>query len=234
MTFSLVARCARTGRFGIAISSSSPAVAARCAHVRAGVGAVASQNVTDPALGPEMLDLMADGLGAEAALARLTSGRAHIDYRQILAVDAAGGTAAHSGPRALGLWGAAQGPDVAAGGNLLADSRVPEVLVAAFIAAKGDLGDRLIAAMQAGLAAGGEAGPVHSAGMKIADRLSWPAVDLRVDWAEGDPVADLAVLWAIYKPQVGDYIQRAEDPTVAPAYGVPGDDGSGDDGTPAP
>ena len=58
MTFSIVARCARTGQFGMAISSSSPAVAARCAHIRAGVGAVASQNITDPALGPLVLDQM--------------------------------------------------------------------------------------------------------------------------------------------------------------------------------
>ncbi|MGA1275753.1 MAG: DUF1028 domain-containing protein, partial [Gemmobacter sp.] len=59
MTFSLVARCAETGRFGMVVSSSSPAVAARCAHARAGVGAAASQNVTDPTLGPRLLDLMA-------------------------------------------------------------------------------------------------------------------------------------------------------------------------------
>ena len=61
MTFSLVGRCARTGMLGIAVSSSSPAVAARCAHVRAGVGAVGSQNVTDPRLGPRLLDRLAAG-----------------------------------------------------------------------------------------------------------------------------------------------------------------------------
>ena len=68
MTFSLIARCAATGQFGMVIASSSPAVAARCAHVRAGVGAVASQNITDPALGPELLDLLAQGKSAQAAL----------------------------------------------------------------------------------------------------------------------------------------------------------------------
>ena len=79
MTFSLVARCARTGQFGMVISSSSPAVAARCAHVRAGVGAVASQNVTDPDLGPAVLDHLAQGLSADQALAAVTTGRAFID-----------------------------------------------------------------------------------------------------------------------------------------------------------
>ncbi len=68
MTFSIVARCSRTGMFGVAISSSSPAVAARCSYARAGVGAVASQNVTDPALGPLALDLMASGLTAEEVI----------------------------------------------------------------------------------------------------------------------------------------------------------------------
>ncbi|MDP3341922.1 DUF1028 domain-containing protein [Frigidibacter sp.] len=223
MTFSLVARCERTGQFGIAISSSSPAVAARCAHVRAGVGAVASQNVTDPALGPKLLDLMAAGHSAPEALVAL-QGTPFLDYRQLLAVDPSGRAAVHSGPRALGLWGHATGPGVAAGGNLLADALVPQVLVDAFLAADGPLGDRLMAALLAGLAAGGEAGPVHSAGLKIADRLSWPLVDLRVDWTETCPIAALAEAWQVYRPQMDAYVARAENPSAAPSYGVPGDE----------
>jgi len=225
MTFSLVARCARTGQFGMAISSSSPAVAARCAHVRAGVGAAASQNVTDPALGPALLDAMERGAGAAAAVAEVTAGRAHVDYRQLLAVDARGETAIHSGRQVLGLWGEARGRDCAAGGNLLADPGIPAVMVAAFEAAAGQLGDRLMAALRAGLDAGGEAGPVHSAGMVIADRLSWPVVDLRIDWTEDCPIAALGAAWAVYAPQMAAYVQRAEDPTAAPSYGVPGDEG---------
>ncbi|SEN50673.1 Uncharacterized conserved protein, Ntn-hydrolase superfamily [Gemmobacter aquatilis] len=224
MTFSLVARCAKTGQFGMVISSSSPAVAARCAHARAGVGVVASQNVTDPALGPLVLDALAAGLSAPEALAQITTGRAHIDYRQILVVDAAGRRAIHSGRQVLGLWGEAQGVDCAAGGNLLADAGVPQAMVTAFEAASGHLGDRLIAALQAGLAAGGEAGPVHSAGLKIVDRLDWPLADLRCDWTEDCPITALATAWQIYKPQMAAYVQRAIDPTQAPSYGVPGDE----------
>ncbi len=223
MTFSLVARCARTGQFGLVISSSSPAVAARCSHVRAGVGAVASQNITDPALGPLLLDALEAGLPAEAALARVTQGRAHVGYRQLLVVDRAGGVAIHSGTNVLGLWGEARGVDCAAGGNLLADNGIPAQMVAAFEAATGHLGDRLMAALEAGLAAGGEAGPVHSAGLKIADRLSWPLADLRIDWAD-DPVGMLRAAWEEYRPQMAAYVQRAEDPTQAPSYGVPGDE----------
>jgi uncharacterized Ntn-hydrolase superfamily protein len=223
MTFSIVARCTTTGQFGMAISSSSPAVAARCAHVRAGAGAVASQNVTDPALGTVLLDALAAGKGAKNALSETISGRAHIDYRQLLLVDATAQTAIHSGGKVLGLWGQAQGMGCAAGGNLLADRTIPRAMVAAFEAASGHLGDRLMMALEAGLAAGGEAGPVRSAGLKIADRLDWPLVDLRIDWAD-DPIGMLRVAWDVYRPQMSAYVQRAEDPTQAPSYGVPGDE----------
>lgn len=223
MTFSLVGRCARTGQFGMVISSSSPAVAARCAHVRAGVGAVASQNITDPALGPLILDQMEAGLSAAAALAAVTAHRAHIDYRQLLVVDRDGQTAIHSGAQVLGHWGEAQGKDCAAGGNLLANTGIPAAMVSAFQTATGHLAERLMQALEAGLAAGGEAGPVHSAGLKLADRLSWPLVDLRIDWADA-PVSMLRAAWDTYAPQMAAYVQRAEDPTQAPSYGVPGDE----------
>jgi uncharacterized Ntn-hydrolase superfamily protein len=223
MTFSIVARCARTGQFGIAISSSSPAVAARCAHVRAGVGAVASQNITDPSLGPLVLDQLETGLAATEALAAVIAGRSHIDYRQLLVVDREGQTAIHSGRQVLGVWGEARATDCAAGGNLLAGELVPMAMVEAFTMAKGHLGERLMRALEAGIAAGGEAGPVHSAGLKIADRLSWPMADLRIDWAK-DPIGMLRSAWDVYAPQMAAYVQRAEDPTQAPSYGVPGNE----------
>lgn len=223
MTFSLVARCAKTGQFGMVISSSSPAVAARCAHVRAGVGAVASQNITDPALGPLILDRLETGLSAGEALNAVTTGRAFIDYRQLLVVGRAGAVNIHSGQQVLGVWGEATGTDCAAGGNLLAGPGVPAAMVAAFEGSKGHLGERLMLALEAGLAAGGEAGPVHSAGLKVADRLSWPLVDLRIDWAD-DPIGMLRAAWDVFAPQMAAYVQRAEDPTQAPSYGVPGDE----------
>lgn len=223
MTFSIVARCAKSGQFGMAISSSSPAVAARCAHVRAGVGAVASQNVTDPALGPVLLDALAAGKNAVSALSETVSGRAHMDYRQLLVVDAKGQTAIHSGAHVLGTWGQAQGMDCAAAGNLLANPRIPQAMVVAFKAAKGHLGDRLMLALEAGLDVGGEAGPVRSAGLMVADQRAWPLVDLRIDWAD-DPIGMLRLAWSTYRPQMAAYVQRAEDPTQAPSYGVPGDE----------
>lgn len=223
MTFSIVARCASTGMFGVAVSSSSPAVAARCAHARAGVGAVASQNVTDPALGRRALDLMGLGASAPEAIAVLQRTGGPMAYRQVLAVDAAGLSAIHSGPNALGTWAEAKGENVACGGNLLADARVPAAMVEAFLAASGHLGDRLLAAMRAALAAGGEAGPVHSAGLMLVREVAWPVADLRIDWTEDCPIAGLAVLWTLYRPQLDAYVTRALDPVAAPSYGVPGD-----------
>jgi len=224
MTFSLVARCRETGMFGVAVASSSPAVAARCAYARASVGAVASQNVTDPALGPLALDLMQGGMSAEAAIAEIKKQGKFIDYRQVLAVDRRGLTAIHSGPNSLGIWAEARAEDVASGGNLLANDGVPQAVVDGFLASFGHLGDRLIAAMHAGLAAGGEAGPIHSAGFKIVDRVSWPIADLRCDWTQNCPIEAIAALWDMYKPQLDAYLQRALNPHQAPSYGVPGDE----------
>jgi uncharacterized Ntn-hydrolase superfamily protein len=224
MTFSIVGRCGRTGQFGMAIASSSPAVAARCLHMRPGVGAAASQNVTDPALGPLILEAMAGGADAAQALAGVAAGRAHIGFRQLLAIGAAGPGAIRSGEAMLGVWSEAPGEDCAAAGNLLAGEGVPAAMVAAFAAAPQEsLGERLMAALEAGLAGGGEAGPVRSAGLGVVGDLSWRIVDLRIDWAEA-PVAMLRAAWDVYCPQIDDYIWRARDPSRAPSYGVPGNE----------
>ena len=223
MTFSVVARCAETGMFGVAVSSSSPAVAARCAYAQAGVGAVASQNITDPNLGTRGLELMALGATAEEAVDVLRKTSPHMDYRQVTAVDARGRTAIHSGPKALGIWAEAQAENVACGGNLLANQGVPEAMVEAFLGSSGHLGDRLIAVMRAALAAGGEEGPVRSAGLKLVRDVAWPVADLRVDWDPSDPVTALEQLWAHYAPQLDDYVARALNPQSAPGFGVPGD-----------
>ena len=224
MTFSIVARCTKTGMFGVAVSSSSPAVAARCAYAQAGVGALASQNVTDPTLGMRGLELMARGASATEAVAILKRTGAYPEYRQVLAVDANGASAIHSGAKALGTWAEAQAENVACGGNLLASDSIPQVMVDAFLASQGELGDRLIATMQAALKAGGEAGPVRSSGMKLVREVRWPVADLRCDWTDGCPIEELAKLWDIYRPQLDDYVTRALNPSGAPSYGVPGDE----------
>ena len=223
MTFSIIALCEETGQFGMAIASSSPAVAARCAHARAGVGVAASQNVTNPGLGSMMLDALDQGLSAPEALASVVAVEAYPEYRQLLCIDRHGKTAVWSGEKALGVWGAAEGHCAAAGGNLLADPGVPEAMVRAFETTKGHLGDRLLTAMRAALALGGEAGPVHSAGLLIVGEHSWPLAELRCDWEVTCPIAHISRAWEVYKPQMAAYQTRALDPRAAPSYGVPGD-----------
>jgi uncharacterized Ntn-hydrolase superfamily protein len=223
MTLSITARCARTGMVGIAISSSSPAVAARCAWTEAGVGAVATQNITDPRLGVLGLDLLRRGFAAPAVVAQLVQAGRYPDFRQLAVVDQDGATASHSGARTLGVHATAPGPGCIAAGNLLASADVPQAMVAAFVAAEAEhLAERLLRGLEAGIAAGGEAGPVRSAGLRVSDRHVFPICDLRFDWSDA-PVADLRRGWEVYRPQMGDYIQRAIDPTGAPGYGVPGD-----------
>jgi uncharacterized Ntn-hydrolase superfamily protein len=216
MTFSLVGRCERTGAVGAVIASASMAVAARCAAVRAGTGAVCSQSTTDPQLREALLDEMSGGLAAGQALAALADRTANIAYRQLAVVDAAGGSAAYSGDLALGEATHVHATGAAAAGNLLADRGVPAAMLAAFGDRPGDsLGDRLIAALRAGLAAGGEVTPVRSAGMIIAESVPWPSTDLRVDWHDG-PVEQLAVLWQLWQPQAASYVQRALRPSEMP------------------
>lgn len=226
MTFSIVARETApdgTVSFGMAVSSSSPAVAARCLHLRSGVGAVASQNITDPRFGPFLLDALASGSSATEALAALGDADATLDYRQLSVLGVTGAPVTRSGPHTLGTYASAVGEDAVCAGNMLASSDVPSVMLAAFDAAEGDLEHRLLAAMQAGLSAGGEAGPVHSAGLAVVRSVGWAETDLRVDWSE-TPLEDLADLLAVWTPQRDDYVTRGMDPASSPSYGVPGDE----------
>jgi uncharacterized Ntn-hydrolase superfamily protein len=117
----------------------------------------------------------------------------------------------------------AEGDGAVAAGNLRADTGVVEAMVDAFESSAGDhLGDRLVAALTAGLIAGGEEGPVHAAGLLLADEVTWPVADLRVDWHD-DPIRELTALWRLWKPEMSTYVTRALEPSSAPSFDVPGD-----------
>ncbi len=258
MTLSIAARFPEGNMFGVAIASSSPAVAARCAHARRGAGAVATQNITDPSLGPQILDELGHGVSAQVALDDALHSTPFAAYRQLIVVGHDGPPVVYSGAKALGVVGSAVGVNAAAAGNLLARPDVPAAMVAAFEAECGagvsfeaardpgigaiatssgpgagaatstgerpiHFAARLLRALLAGVDAGGEAGQIHSAGLLVVRDVSWPIVDLRVDWAAVDPVAELVALWERYEPQVEDYVRRALDPGAAPGFGVPGD-----------
>jgi uncharacterized Ntn-hydrolase superfamily protein len=208
---------------GVVIASSSPAVAARCAYVRAGVGAVATQNLTDPRLGSLVLDQLQSGRSASEAVASVIGQAPGREYRQLAAVDAIGRTGAFSGTHTLGTYNTVHGNGAVASGNLLASQAVIEAMVREFGASAGQhLGDRLNSALKAALEAGGEAGPVRSAGLLIADRVEWPVADLRVDWHD-EPIRLLADLWRLWRPEMDAYVARALRPEEAPAFGMQGE-----------
>jgi uncharacterized Ntn-hydrolase superfamily protein len=221
MTFSLVARDA-SGALGMVVSSSSPAVAARCIHLRSGVGAVASQNITDPRFGRILLDAMGKGMSAADALDALAQRDGTMKYRQIMLVSAQGDTAWHSGGRTLGRNRVVTANGVVAGGNLLSNDTVPQAMLDAFVATEGELERRLLSSLVAGAEAGGEEGDVHSCGLAVARDAGWPETDLRVDW-HADPIGELTKILDVWMPQRDDYVTRGIDPTKAPSYGVPGD-----------
>jgi uncharacterized Ntn-hydrolase superfamily protein len=221
VTFSLVARDG--GAFGMVVCSSSPAVASRCVHLRAGVGAVASQNVTNPHLGAVALEALSGGADARTALDATVAAERHPEYRQVIVVDGAGGTAIHTGAKALGVRREACVDGAAAAGNMLHDESVVQALLDGYAASSAPAFEqRLLDGLAAAVVAGGEAGPVHSAGLQVTEDVPWPVTDLRVDWHD-DPVGELHRLWAVWEPQKADYRTRGIDPTAAPSYGVPGD-----------
>lgn len=222
MTFSVLGTDGN-GAVGIAVTSSSPAVAARCVHLRPGVGGASSQNITDPRLGTALLDALESGLDARAALASVVEGRNLIEHRQLTVLGLHGQGAAFSGTGSLGTHHHVVGEGVVAAGNLLADTKVVDAVAAGFTSATGELEERLLAALEAGLDAGGEAGPVRSAGLSVVRDVAWRVTDLRVDWSD-DPIGELRTLLGVWLPQRDDYVTRGLDPTAAPSYGVPGDE----------
>jgi uncharacterized Ntn-hydrolase superfamily protein len=224
MTFSIVGRCARTGMFGVAITTSSICVGSRCPHVRAGIGAVATQNITDPHLATLVLDAMQAGQDAKTAISTIIKDRKNINYRQLTAVDANGTTAHFTGTNILGTNAVSEAPSCVAAGNLLSTPSVAKAISDGFCAdPSAHLAERLMKAIEDGVAAGGEEGPVRSAALLVGHELPFPLVDLRVDWDEDDPIMHLRQLWRNYQPQMNDYLNRAINPQAAPSFGVTGD-----------
>lgn len=225
MTFSVAGICPETGMVGSIITSSSICVASRCHFVKSKVGVALTQNITNPDLGPRALTLLQDTnyQDAQSVLEQLKHEEAHIEWRQLGLLTANGDSAMFSGEQSLGIHNLAKGNNVIAMGNLLANDQVPKAMVTAFELSKGHLADRLLLALEAGLKAGGEMGPIQSIGLKVCAEPEWPIIDLRVDWHD-EPLQQLNHLWQLYEPQMQAYITRAKDPVNAESYGVPGDE----------
>jgi uncharacterized Ntn-hydrolase superfamily protein len=212
MTYSLAGRCARTGMLGAVITTSSVAVGSRCVHARAGLGVVLTQHRTDPRLGPRGLMLLEGGCDPAATIAALVASTPDAGWRQLAVLDHRGIAAHFDGEHIVSTRGTATGPDCVAIGNILRDAAVPRAMVAAFTTdANLGLPERLLAALEAGDAAGGELKPVRSAALLVVHEQSFAYVDLRVDAADA-PIAALRALWEDYAPEADAYVTRAIDP----------------------
>jgi uncharacterized Ntn-hydrolase superfamily protein len=215
MTFSLIGRCARTGQFGAAATTSSLAVGARVHAVAPGVGAVLTQHRTDPRLGPRGIALLRSGCSAPETIAALIASTPDHSWRQLAAIDATGRTAHFHGARVKPEMGAAHARDVVAIGNILSADTVPQAMADAFAADTSlPLAERLLRGIEAGEAAGGEHGDVRSASLLVYGAHDFALVDLRVD-GDAAPIPRLRALWAEYAPLVDAYVVRVITPDDA-------------------
>lgn len=198
MTYSIVARDAETGQLGVAVQTGLPFVGNYCPWVLPGVGAVCTQAMTRVAHGDSMLRLLQNGHTAPEALAAVLAGDAGAAIRQIGVVDAKGNAAAHTGADTIRFAGHKTAEGVAVQANMMAQATVPDAMLAAYQSAEGSLAERIIAAMRAAQAEGGDFRGQQSAALKIVsgeqDNI-WEALryDLRVD-DHPRPIEELARL----------------------------------------
>jgi uncharacterized Ntn-hydrolase superfamily protein len=205
-TFSIAARCWKTGRLGVAVATAVPAVGAICPAVRPGVGAVSTQSWVNPYLGSDALDALVAGLDAQAALDHALQKDDARDLRQIGLVDAQGRSAAWTGASCTPWCGQETGPDYAVQGNMLTGPEVTAAMVAAFAAAAGEsLQERLMRCLEAGEAAGGDKRGKQSAAIRIHDTEDYPLLDLRVD-EHRDPIAELRRILGIAERQLIPFV----------------------------
>jgi len=215
MTFSIAGRCARTGMLGAVVTTSSMAVGGRCAYAQANVGAVLTQHRTDPRLGPKMLERLREGAAPPAILKDFEKTETGIGWRQLAIIDAKGQVAFFNGGNIYSVFKGLVGRDCVAVGNILRNTDVVDAMVQSFEVNEAQpLAERLMRAIEAGDAAGGELKQIKSAGLVVAHRESFPFVDLRVD-LDPRPLVQLRFLWELYQPTADDYVVRAVNPDSA-------------------
>jgi uncharacterized Ntn-hydrolase superfamily protein len=196
MTWSILARDEQ-GRFGVAIASRFFAVGALCVHTRRGVGALATQALMNPLYGPAGLALLSAGCSATDVVARLVAGDAGREQRQLHVLPASGPAAAHSGASCIAWCGHHLSEDFSVAGNMLAGAQVLEATAQAYRDAQGQpLAERLLAAMAAGEAAGGDKRGKQAAALRIHADEDHPQLDLRVD-DHAEPIVELQRLYLV-------------------------------------
>jgi uncharacterized Ntn-hydrolase superfamily protein len=197
MTWSIIARDNNTGQFGIAVATRFFAVGALAPHLKSRVGAIATQALVNVFYGTEGLRLLEQGASAKEVIATVIAGDTGRDHRQVHAIDAQGGTAAHTGKSCVDWYGHLAGDNFSIAGNMLAGARVIEDTAATYKKnAALAFPRRLIAAMRAGEAAGGDKRGKQSAALMICGDEEWPDLSLRVD-DHSEPLAELERLESV-------------------------------------
>src|SRR4051812_19818002 len=194
MTWSILARD-EAGRFGVAIASRFFAVGALTVHTRRGVGALSTQALMNPLYGPRGIALLAEGQTPAQVVQALTSADAGREQRQLHVLPARGAPAAWTGSACIDWCGHHLGEDFSVAGNMLAGPQGVQATAAAFAATRGDLAERLLAALAAGEAAGGDKRGKQAAALRIHGDEDHPQLDIRVDDHE-EPVRELQRLYA--------------------------------------
>lgn len=213
-TFSLIGRCERTGMFGVAIATSEMAVGSRCIHVAPGVGAVVTQASTNPRLGHLGLNLLRAGYSAPRVVEEIAASDTHVERRQLGCLDVSGLAAARTGSANKPWAGHRAERNLVVAANAVVGAAVADAMVAAFQAGETlPLWERLLGALEAGKAAGGQPNGEVSSGLFVVDREPYATVDLRVD-LHPSPVAELRRLADVYFPLVPYYNLRPRDPDV--------------------
>jgi uncharacterized Ntn-hydrolase superfamily protein len=216
MTFSIAGRCVRTGMLGAVVTTSAMAVGSRCAWAEANVGAVLTQHRTDPRLGPEILERLKTGSSPAVILRDLEGADPDLQWRQLAVIDAKGKGAFFNGAKILSVSKGKVGRNCVAAGNILRSTAVVDAMISSFEENEAQpLAERLVRAIEAGDAAGGELKQLKSAGLLVVHRESFPFVDLRVD-LNSQPLVELRFLWELYQPTADNYVVRALDPDKAP------------------
>jgi uncharacterized Ntn-hydrolase superfamily protein len=212
VTFSIVARCPRTGALGAAVASASLACAAHVLNVRGGVGAIASQASGNPFYAPDGLRLLAEGHAPEDIIATLTAPDPYRELRQLLIVDANGNTAGFTGSECLTAATHRAGNGYIAGGNRLAEGVIDAMCAAFESSAEKELSERLLLTLEAGDAEGGDRGGRQSAGMLVAEHPDFARYNLRVDDHEA-PLPELRRLLALRIENLGKFGMAGFTPT---------------------
>lgn len=194
------------------------AAGGRCHFVAPGIGAVLSQARSDPALGALGLARLAAGSSAAEALSEMVASTPHAAWRQLAVLDRDGRTADYTGAKVTAPKGSAVAAGAVVLGNAVANDAVVDAILTGFVAApQAPLAERLIVALESGLAAGGEPVPLRSAALRVAQQgVPFTPIDLRVDLSP-TPIADLRRYWTAWAPMAAGYVERALSPDSAPS-----------------